>query len=249
MITFVVYHTLLPKSSIETIVSNTKSLQNGFWSDSLKDYETYIQILFASAQKHHPDCKCVILTDRSTPFSLPVIRFDLDPSKPALMRLKAQIEFLKQSKEGPIVFLDYDMIIQENLLKIENFDLALSYRNSPETPINGGFLFVRDIPKALLFLNKVHALYERKYTGLWNIWGGAQRCLIETIGYENFQRRESDIINVEGCNILLLPADTYNYSTENDQMDGFYPDKKILHFKGNRKKEMISYWNKCKNIN
>ena len=49
---------------------------------------------------------------------------------------------------------------------------------------------------------------------------------------------------VDGCRILMLPCDTYNFSPDNRfaEVAAYRSDKVILHFKGERKRLMGPYW-------
>jgi hypothetical protein len=248
---FVVYHTQLPEESVKTILEYTPSLKQNEneWRKALPQYNVYLKLLFTSARRFHPDCKLVVLTDASTPFDLPkdieIKRLDVDAARPAYMRFLAQIDYLKHAdEEHHVLFMDYDMIIQDDLSGIFDhfFDIAFTYRNHKkrEHPFNGGLIIVPNnrLKQGQLFLERVKAIYDKNYTDKFQIWGGLQRSLRDTVGPENFFSRQSDVLIIDGIKILLLDADVYNFSTETDDMSGSYPDKKILHYKGNRKQYM-----------
>lgn len=250
-LSFVVYHTILPEESVKTIVEYTPSLKakEVAWRSALPDYNSYLKLMFASARRFHPDCRLVVLTDKTTPFELPddveIKRLDVDPARPAYMRLLAQMDYLRAtSDDHHILFMDYDMLIQADLSSLfeKTFDIALSYRNHRrrEHPINGGLIIVSGdrLRQALLFLDRVRAIYEKTYTDKFQIWGGLQRSLRDAIGVEPFFSRKADDMTIDGIKVLLLNADIFNYSTDDDDMSGSYPDKKILHYKGNRKQFM-----------
>ena len=210
-----------------------------------------LQAFFASARRFHPDCRTVILTDLKTVINLSadieIMRFDVDNRLVGFSRTLAQKAFLKQTTPPEsVLFLDYDMLIQSNLDAMfqQPFDVALTYRRHP-VPINGGFIAIHGdgYEGGLAFMEKMVTISHQKpqyYT-----WFGNQRALVRSVGVNNFFDRTSDLIEVDHIRILFLPGELYNFSTPDDvAMDGDYPDKKILHFKGRRKEYLLDYFKK-----
>jgi hypothetical protein len=76
-------------------------------------------------------------------------------------------------------------------------------------------------------------------------WGGSQLAVWSLIreGYYRLTPLSRDLI-VQGVDVGLLNGDVYNFSTETPEMDGHYPEKKLLHFKGARKEYMPGYFEK-----
>ncbi len=209
-----------------------------------------IEVLFASIRRFHPHCRTAILTDLKTEFPISpesdLFRYDLDTNFIGLSRTKAQVAFLKQRENpGSVIFLDYDMLVQGDLNPLFNqpFDVALTYR-AHITPINGGVIIIHEngFDRGLAFMEKVLKISLEKPR--YYAWYGNQRALLRAIGIDAFFKRKSDTLTIGQTHILLLPCSLYNFSTEDDQMEDYYPDKKILHFKGARKPFLLPYFEK-----
>ncbi len=258
-ITFVVFHQDLSEKGINELRSLVPKIAHGPWQpeyleqliDLMSMNEKCIDIFFRSAKLYHPKCECVVLTDQKTKFNLPqdikIVRCKVSSDQPAKSRLLAQIEYIKKAKkDSHLVFLDYDMIVQGDLLPVfeKDFDVAVTFRMHP-VPINGGVLIVyagRE-KEAVSFLEKALKIFEKKYSE-YNLWGGAQRSISDAAGFLDVSHLKEEMIEVDGVKILLLPAGTYNFIIGgDDRFLDYHPEKVILHFKGRRKKSMITYWN------
>ena len=221
---------------------------------SEKDPDIYIKCLFESCRLFHPDCRFFLLTDQTSSFSLPkdieIVRFGLDRFKLRYSETVAQFTFLQKFEEtDPIVLIDFDMLVQANLevLFKPGHDVFLTIRKYPPwIPVNMGVAFInkgRASKASELFnviLGYMLAMPEEKL-----IWGGSQLAIWNIIReqYFNLTPLHRDLI-VHGIDIGLLNADVYNFSTESVTMDGYYPEKKLLHFKGARKHYMPLYYEK-----
>lgn len=249
-LTFVTYHCDISKKAVHTIFEKLPILKENRWDDFLYLSRECIDLLFQSIKQTHPDCRCVIMTDRLTHLEaiegVSIERHDVDPDQPAYMRLCAQIEHLKNTNPSHVIFLDYDMLVQHSLEPLfkEDFDIGLSYRQHP-CPINGGLMIVPQKGKkqAISFLEKVKIYYEKHYPKNKD-WGGFQGAISDVIEDKTIFSRKSDIITVHDTRILLLSDKTYNFTIGGEgHLVDYQPDKKILHFKGSRKKDMMVYWN------
>ena len=59
----------------------------------------------------------------------------------------------------------------------------------------------------------------------------------------DFTRDDTFLYRQHDFNILMLPCAEYNFSSKDEHgMSGDYPQKKVLHFKGRRKPNMLAYW-------
>lgn len=208
--------------------------------------------LFATIRHYHPGCRTVLLTDEMTQFGelphwLEVVRFRLDAAKLTMSCTKAHWEFIKQTKgESHIVFLDTDILIQGNLdhLFIKDFDVGLTYRYH-FMPYNGGVIFVngRGYKGACVFFEQAYALIRDVYVE-YQARAGSQLAFKVAVGLPTSLTNEQVIvINQWGVKVLLVPASTYNYTKlPPEVMDEYYPDKLILHFKGDRKGLLFDYF-------
>ncbi|NES81875.1 MAG: hypothetical protein F6K10_10985 [Moorea sp. SIO2B7] len=254
MITFVTFHVDTSKETSDQI----PNLHTGF--KHKKFYELMINLLFRSISIYHENCRKVVLTDYSTEITglqndVELYRVEIDTKYLMLSRLKAQIEFLTNHDfSSDVVFLDADILVNKNLESVfeKDFNVGLTYRETHKTmPVNGAVIFVSNTNKeyALHFLNKIHDIYTEKYLN-HSLWWGDQYALIDAIGHEKFLHRTSEFIQIDRVKILLLPCDYYNFSPQpNFSSIAFeLSDKKIIHFKGKRKKLINPYWMTYLNI-
>ena len=148
---------------------------------------------------------------------------------------------------SPVVFLDSDVIVNADLgpLLAEEFDVALTYRDHPNTPVNGGVIIVKGGAhgSGLRFLERVRSIFDQEFSSA-RLWWGDQRALIAAVGHERFAHRQADTVEVDGTRVRLLPCDRYNFSPADDEqaIAAELGDKCILHFKGARKRLMPLYW-------
>jgi hypothetical protein len=248
MTQFVAFHVATSQATAELITQSCAT----FHGDN--DYVSLLKILFRSARLSDANAECVVLSDHGTPLdslanSAHVIRSDVDATCPMFSRLQAQIDFLERCADGDdVAFVDSDMIVNAPLAPIfaEDFDVAFTYRGDAQMPINGGVILVRGSRQAnaLRFLHQVRDCYAAKYAEQARWWGD-QQALIDVVGRERFDRRTSDLLDVDGIRVRLLPCERYNFSPENEFRAIRRPlaDKVILHFKGERKRLMPAYWN------
>jgi hypothetical protein len=217
------------------------------------DYLALLDILFRSSELQNAAAQSAVLTDVATDMAslenrVTVIRAPVDPDRVMFSRMLSQIDYLdRRAATDDVAFVDSDMIINASLATVfaEDFDIALSYRNNPEMPINGGVIFVKGgrAAAAARLLRRVCQSYADKFFAQAHWWGD-QRALIDVIGHDRFARRTSDRLTVDGVKVRLLPCERYNFSPENELRAIARPlrDKVILHFKGERKRLMPLYW-------
>ena len=210
----------------------------------------YIRTMFASARLFHPDCRSIILSDRATPFppgeDIEVIRYELDRGQPMLSRSIAWLDYLRAA-DGHTIFLDSDLLINGDLAHVfaADFAVALTYRDGDKKwPINAGVNFAHGAR-----LDKAAAFHEtwlkefRVVHGERSVWGGDQDSLRELFAAVDFAREDSFNWRLGELDIRFLPCARYNFSTARaHEMGGYYPEAKVLHFKGKRKPFMLPYW-------
>lgn len=210
----------------------------------------YIQTMFASARCFHPDCSALVLSDRDTRFppgaDIDIIRYDLDPQQPMLSRSIAWLAYLRAAR-GHTVFLDSDLLINGDLSHVfaADFAVALTYRaGDGKWPINAGVNFAHG--DKLAAAADFHALWLREFRAAHlkqSVWGGDQDTLRELFADVDFAREDSFNWRLGELDIRFLPCARYNFSTARaHEMDGYYPEAKVLHFKGKRKPFMLPYW-------
>lgn len=254
---FAIYYTRVGEPFLKKFAEFFPHLKNELDKRFPSNVDNEISLCFQSIKRFHPKARLVLLTDLTTQVHLnddiEVIRYDVDPQKPAYMRLVAQQNFLKKLTEvEPVVFCDYDLLFQESLEPLfkKSFDLAFVYRQflggAPHpAPINGGFMGIHSecLAKATWFLEAIHSYYI-KYFPKYEEWGGFQASLNQYLIPEKIHNAFPNSYNFNGIRILLLPSEEYNFAIESDNgLIDFKPEKKILHFKGARKEAMADYWN------
>jgi len=215
-----------------------------------------VNMMFASAVAFHPRARRVVLTDPSTSFCGisrridEIVRSHLDGKRLMLERARAQLRYVKESRfDGPLVILDSDVLINGSLAHLfeQDFDVAVTWRNHPAgQPINGGLLILNcrrpDVSRH--FFEKYVAKYERDYADEHASWFGDQMALRDCVGLSAEELARQDVVEIDGCRILLLPCDVYNFSPENrmEEINNELSGKLVLHFKGERKRLMEPFW-------
>lgn len=211
------------------------------------DPDEVIPLMFASAERADPGCRKVVLSDRKTPFPagapFEVIRFDADPERLVPDRCAAWAAFCARA-DGHVAFVDSDLLVAESLEPVfrSRFDVGLTYRNREEMPINMGVHFAHGnhLENAARFHRRTLELVLERHAD-WQMWRGGQYAASELVNSADFRRPRPHRHRQNGFLIRLFPCDAYNFSAPRP-MDGFYPGKAILHFKGRRKASMAAYW-------
>ncbi|WP_119355382.1 hypothetical protein [Azohydromonas sediminis] len=242
--TFVVFHINLPGSRID-VVPHARGTR--------PDYVAMAALAFQSAALFHPGCRRLILTDETTAFpGLPdeveLVRRPIDAAKVMYERMRSQLALIRErGRDTNLLFIDADMLINGPVdsLFARDLDLGLTYREHESMPINGGLIAVprHGHAVAAAFLSRVVDVMQTRYADSLG-WYCDQRALIDTIGRERFARRPLDLIDVDGARVALFPCDTYNYTPGNHWRNilARSPRRRIIHFKGQRKRLMRPYW-------
>ncbi len=213
------------------------------------EYISNIDMMLESAKIHHPDMTAAILTNETTSLegvSVPFFRFNSEVKAASLMldRTKAQMGYIEASSFiAPIIILDSDILVNAKLDAVleKDFDVALTWRDNDEMPLNGGFMILNNRRPELSkqFFRQFAELYIERYSGQAD-WYGDQLALRDIIGLTPAEMSAREIVNVGGCRILLLPCEVYNFSPENkyQAISAGLAGKVIVHFKGKRKRLM-----------
>lgn len=245
MITFVTFHVDIAKDDLE---KDTPLDSNNFYN-----YQQTLDLMFRSVSRSHQDYKKIILSDFTTDFSflpidIAIQRYSVNSREIMLSRLASQLSFLTSHDfTSDVIFLDSDILINQNLepLFYEDFDVALTIRLEQEMPVNGGIIYIskNSNKSANKFFEKIYYSYINNYRHK-SQWWGDQYALADAIGWKKGDELESGLIEIDGIKILLLPCDVYNFSPdyESDLDICELENKKVIHFKGKRKKYMSLYW-------
>lgn len=216
-------------------------------------YVRNIELLFKSVNVFHPGSRLCILTSART--DLLALKMDyqrldseIDPKALMLSRSLAQQEMVDHDDFSlPIVLIDSDILMNGSLEPVfeQDFDVALTWRKSVNMPINGGLLILNNRRPDVVrkFFDDFVAIYREKYIDGAG-WYGDQLALRDVCGVTYREMRDRKLIEVNGCKILFLPCDHYNFTPEDNfaaVMDPI-PKAVVLHFKGYRKRFMEAYW-------
>ncbi len=203
--------------------------------------------------------------------SVEIIRRDINLRNMMFERMHSQFKFLQgYDFQKDLFFLDSDMIVNAswNDLLEEEFDIGLTYdanknkklagsadSSTPAQPlqegrhgympINGGVIIVKkgSAENSLSFFENMLTNYNKEIRPENIGWWGDQYALVNTVGIDNFINRISDTIKVGPVKIRLLPTQIYNFPPPKKTYHSFRSHKaKLLHFRGERKRLMISYW-------
>ncbi|KAL1548692.1 hypothetical protein AAHA92_16895 [Salvia divinorum] len=221
-----------------------------------------------------PDSHVIILTDPA--FNLPLhrdtitiqpIQGEYSRDKLMLQRIRSYIMFLqtrleklkqKQEQVTHFIFTDSDIAVIGDLGKIfsdyPNFDLALTFRNNKDQPLNSGFIAVRGttdgIQRGVAFLQEVLAVYSSKFMRASRMLGDqlALAWVVKSkpnFNIKRFSRGEAFQDMIGGASVLFLPCSLYNWTPPEGagQFHGMSLDVKVVHFKGSRKRLMLEAWN------
>ncbi|KAG9454120.1 hypothetical protein H6P81_007024 [Aristolochia fimbriata] len=221
-----------------------------------------------------PQSSVIILSDPASDLSLHrdyvrliPIQGDYSREKLMLQRIRSYIGFLGARYEeisqqanhvNHFVFTDSDMAVVDDLGSLFNtysdFDLALTFRNNKDQPLNSGFIAVRGtsdgILKARNFLQEVLEVYRTKFIKASRMLGDQMALAWVVKSYSSFatkrfNRPEPFIDKVHGVSVLFLPCAVYNWTPPEGagQFHGMPLDVKVVHFKGSRKRLMLESWN------
>ncbi len=240
MLSYVSFHVALSRGTANEIQAFNPS-----WS--AYEPERCIPLMFASAEQADPGCRKVVLTDRETPFPaaspFEVIRLDLDPEDLMPSRCEAYATFL-EGADGHVAIDDSDLLVAESLAPIfaSQFDVGLTFRDHEDMPINVGVNFAHGsrLGRAARFHLRTREVLLGEF-GSFKQWRGTQYAMSRLVDGADFTREEPFFHRQNGFDVMLLPCDVYNFSAPSP-MEGFYPGKAILHFKGPRKPAMADYW-------
>lgn len=251
MITFVTFHVDIADELLypEIPIDSSRSLE----------YRELLLLMFRSVSVFHPDARKVILTDERSVFAdlpddIEVRCYQVDASNVMLSRSYAQLEFLKAHDfKSNVVFLDTDILVNTNLevsLSWSEFDVALTVRDDPQgMPVNGGIMFIskRQSQAAINFFEAFYQRYVDSFSGQAQWWGD-QKALADILTDAGEDLLLLSEKKVNETLFHLLPCETYNYSPNfEEEIDTYGADlnKKIIHFKGHRKRFMKPFWDSC----
>ncbi|ANL26670.1 SAM-dependent methyltransferase protein [Rhizobium phaseoli] len=218
-----------------------------------RDYHKMIGLMWASFRRFHPGSTLTILTDTDSRLKLPgatILRRKIDANRIMYERMVWQRDALSSlSTEYPIFLLDSDMLCLgsfSHLFKDEtaSFDLALTFRRSHNSPINGGLLIVNTGEKTRKRVIDMMSHMIDNYAGMSEdekTWFGDQVALRDLVALHHSKMRNLNVVENEQGRILLLDCAQYNFTPKLG--DRLRPSAKcrLFHFKGSLKHYMAPY--------
>jgi hypothetical protein len=133
--------------------------------------------------------------------------------------------------------------------------VALTWRSDLlDSPFNGGMALYRQTPGAVRFYDNLIATHRAmedfpavaaRFPQGMARWWGHQLAMAATVGWDDFARRRSEWMIVDGAAIRFFPERTHNFAiTLNSSPRAVAHDHRFfLHFKGARKDAFWSYAN------
>ena len=218
------------------------------------EYLANIDLMLTSARMFHPRMKATVLTDMHTDlagisFSVRRVAMELNSRQLMLERAIAELRYVVQSElSTPMILLDSDILINGSLVPLcaQEFDVALTWRANRDMPINGGFLVLNNLRPEVSknFFKRYVSLYREKYAEKAD-WFGDQLALRDCIGLSHEQMADREVVEVDGCRVRRLPCESYNFSPHKRyrSFGSNLSEKVVLHFKGQRKRLMVHFWN------
>ncbi|XP_074361434.1 uncharacterized protein LOC141701699 isoform X2 [Apium graveolens] len=264
-------------STVDSLVKSSSNEQVSVGNKSYNKVERSLAVLntfISFIEVTMPQSSVLILTDPASTIPVHRNRVTLYPiqgeysrDKLMLQRIRSYIVFLEQKLEeqsqfpGQIshyIFTDSDVAVVDDLGQIFKdyllFDLALTFRNNKEQPLNSGFIAVRGsqdgIRRAKVFLQEVLQVYSSKYMKASRMLGDqlALAWVVKShpsFNTKRFTRQQPFEEKIGGASVLFLPCATYNWTPPEGagQFHGMPLDVKVVHFKGSRKRLMLESWN------
>lgn len=238
---------------------------------SMAILDTYINFI----QVTMPQSNIFVLTDPASDLHIArerVLSYPIpgDYSRETLMlqRIKSYIAFLdaraeelskkKNKRAFHYIFTDSDIAVVNDLSQIfdeySNFDVALTFRNNKDQPLNSGFIAVRGtleaVQRAKAFLQEVLKAYSTRFMKASRMLGD-QLSLVWVVKSHlsldprRFAKPSAFVEELHGISVLFLPCAVYNWTPPEGagQFHGMPLDVKVVHFKGSRKRLMLEAWN------
>ena len=217
--------------------------------DNLLPAPVQIGLMKASLEKH-VDLKIDVITDRNDfGEGICVIRPDypIDHSIMMLQAARLFSDYFHQYNFGsPAIVSDPDLLFFKDISDLFelDFDVALTIRSGDDMPFNSGVLYVNNHrPHAVrkFFLRQVQIIEDILLDH--SNWFADQLVLSEIINRSTLV--EPDIYVFEDVRILIIPAETWNYSPPREHPNLLKRHQmRVYHFKGRCRTYMPYFFRK-----
>ncbi len=254
MITFVTHYIDLSPEMIKHI----QLARASYTSKQLylvKNPEGIINTLYESIKTFHPKSSLIVLTDENSQIELdPAIKLVRLPRKTNFVDfecLQAKVTFLRKTPpKTNVIFLEWDMIVQDNLEHIfeDKSDLILTFRNILPMPFNDGFIGVKrgGFERVCRFFDMILKRYNHFTREKYKYWYGLQ--LIFKSLFRNIFLTIKPVkvkhmgLNYKDLKIRFLDGKIYNYNPIAERAKRISKSKKVVHFSKRKKLGMLGYW-------
>lgn len=194
-----------------------------------RDYMRLLKFQIRTAQ--HFGHRHTVVTDDAG-LQVPLPSQTLVVSLPhALMHamIAGVIERLRNPVDCPIVFVDVDVLIGNDLHDaFGGFDVGFTRRANDIAPINNGAMYVYDAAKAL-------PIFERALSICGTHWGGDQEAISAALAPVP---NAECVLDRDGARVAFLSMRRHNCAPK-ERGARHYQDPFVIHFKGKEAKEWM----------
>ncbi len=214
--------------------------------------EAMVALAVRSLRIHYPEARLVLLTNASAkeadlPAELELRVAGYDETRLMLERVRAYRDYVGTVEPGTtVLFLDTDMLVIRRFdeLMAPDIDLAVTVRNVPKMPINGGLIVARtDRPAETRgFFDRLVACCEALSDDEMR-WDGDQIALFRLLDPPPHPMLDLRTEPRGALTVRFAPARVFNQTPRPGflRFGLFRPGARLLHFKGARKAKMPLY--------
>lgn len=210
-----------------------------------------LDLMGRSAALFHKDARLTLLTNQHSTVPAPLfhtVECEIRPETLMFDRTVAQAGYVMRSDfKRPLAFLDTDMLFNDSLAEVlsEDFDVAVTWRDKVQNPVNGGLIIVNSArpERGRQFFARLVDVYRSAH-GANSSWDGDQFALSDIFGSSAAEISRNPRREYDGVKVLFLPCEKYNYAPDNNRrsLRARLNGKTLIHFKGARKWMMPRYW-------
>lgn len=248
MIHFITHYQTLSSTEKEKILTIT---------DTFSDFSPFLlmNLMMMSARKFHPGCKITLLTNEKSDIEglceeVEIVRYPFDKFGNRIAEMLSIQRYLAENPYNPnTLIVDFDILFQSAITSLfdAHFDLFFVRRETGGTkfpPVNMGVVGIKEdcAKSAAKFFQKI-VDQILPFPDLC-IWGGSQLAIQKLLFHHLHHQNSPNRVHFQGVE-LYFGNDCYNYSPTQEELNlkKQVIGKKILHFKGELKKQMPLYYN------
>jgi hypothetical protein len=228
-------------------VSNIRFVVFHTGVDTLPLYKPLMEVGQRALAATNPGARYVVLTDKKTARHLDK-EFEVEaiapPDKPLMWQyVEAQRVYESRAEPGLVVLAASDCAANRDLNDALRHNVAITYRNLPEDKcLINNVAYVEDHDRMAWFLKRALAVMRPDQYNFWGDQQSWQDALGPISGWQAVDDREYGVRRAEpeGRWIHLYPCRTHNcFPKRNGQYSGSSHRAYLIHYKGNRKLNMV----------